>query len=298
MPEMRIVVTGRTGQVATALTRVSRPGVELVVLGRPELDLASPPTVFNALQIAMPDLVVSSAAYTAVDTAETEIDLAFLVNRNGARAVAEAAAALDIPVIHLSTDYVFDGLKSTPYIEDDRTGPMSVYGRSKLEGEMAVKAATSNHAIVRTAWVYSPYGHNFVKTMLRLAETRNEISVVADQVGCPTSADDMALAIIEMALRMHSDPSAELRGTFHLVGNGETSWAGFARHIFAILEEKTGRQINVRDIPSAHYSTPAKRPMNSRLDCSKLQRVFGIRLPGWKTSAERTVRRLLKESGQ
>lgn len=291
---MRIAVTGKTGQVVTALLALNAPDLTVIALGRPELDLAVPSSVRDALKTAAPDVVISSAAYTAVDKAESESDAAFAVNRDGARAVAEAAAELAIPVIHLSTDYVFDGSKTEPYLEDDATGPTSVYGRSKLEGELAVAAATDDHAILRTAWVYSPYGNNFVKTMLRLAETRDELRVVADQVGCPTSADDIARAVVAIARRMVADPSPALRGVFHLAGRGETSWAGFARAIFDVREAVTGASMVVHDITTADYPTPAKRPANSRLNCDRLEAAYGLRLPRWQTSTEDVVKTLLR----
>ncbi|THK34644.1 dTDP-4-dehydrorhamnose reductase [Ensifer sp. MPMI2T] len=292
---MRLAVTGKSGQIACALKALARPDLQIFTLGRPELDLARPSTVVSSVRDAAPDIIVSSAAYTAVDKAESEPVEAFAVNRDGAGAVAEAAAELGIPVIHLSTDYVFDGSKPAPYDEGDQTGPVSIYGRSKLEGEIAVAFANPNHTILRTAWVYSPYGHNFVKTMLRLAETRDELNVVADQLGCPTSADDLGVAVVTIAERLLSSPSADLRGIFHLSGTGETSWAGFAKFIFSVYEEITGRPVKVNDITTAEYPTPARRPANSRLDCHKLEQAFGSRLPDWKESTRRVVLTLLSE---
>ncbi len=281
---MRLAVTGKNGQVVSALQALAGPGLEIVALGRPELDLARPDTVFKALRDAKPDVVVSAAAYTAVDKAESEPDIAFAVNRDGAKAVARAANDIGVPVIHISTDYVFDGTKTTAYVENDPTGPASVYGRSKLEGEQAVSESTDNYAVLRTAWVYSEYGSNFVKTMLRLSENRDEINVVADQFGCPTSANDIAIAIVSIAKRLATDPSAHLRGVFHMSGTGETNWAGFAKQIFAFSADNGGKSIVVNDITTAQYPTPARRPANSRLDCSKLEEVYGIRLPEWQTS--------------
>ncbi|EJZ20290.1 dTDP-4-dehydrorhamnose reductase, partial [Rhizobium sp. Pop5] len=210
-------------------------------------------------------------------------------------AIAAATAELSLPIIHLSTDYVFDGDKSGPYIESDPVGPVSVYGRSKLEGEHAVAAANENHAILRTAWVYSTCGHNFLKTMLRLAQTREELSVVSDQLGCPTSANDIAEAIVKIAARLLSDSSPDLRGVFHLAGSGETNWAEFARYIFSILEEKTGRRVTVKDIATADYPTAAKRPANSRLCCDKLKRLYGVSMPEWQGSTQAAVTKLLEE---
>ncbi|MBW9072874.1 dTDP-4-dehydrorhamnose reductase [Agrobacterium deltaense] len=286
---MRLAVTGRNGQVVSALQALACDELEIVALGRPELDLAQPETVLKALREVKPDVVVSAAAYTAVDKAESDQDVAFAVNRDGARAVALAASDIGIPVIHLSTDYVFDGAKDTAYVEDDQTGPTSVYGRSKLEGERAVSEATDNYVVLRTAWVYSEYGNNFVKTMLRLGENRDEINVVADQFGCPTSANDIAAAVVAIARKLVEDSSAHLRGVFHLSGSGETNWANFAKQIFAFSAEAGGKSIVVNDITTAQYPTPARRPANSRLDCSKLEEVYGIKLPSWQTSTRAVV---------
>ncbi len=286
---MRLAVTGKNGQVVSALQALASDELEIVALGRPELDLAQPETVLKALREVKPDVVVSAAAYTAVDKAESEHDIAFAVNRDGARAVAQAASDIGIPLIHLSTDYVFDGTKDTAYVESDPTGPTSVYGRSKLEGEQAVSEATDNYVVLRTAWVYSEYGNNFVKTMLRLGENRNEINVVADQFGCPTSANDIAAAVVTIARKLAEDSSARLRGVFHLSGTGETNWANFAKQIFALSAENGGKSIFVNDISTEQYPTPARRPANSRLDCSKLEEVYGIKLPSWQTSTRAVV---------
>ncbi|WP_112207222.1 dTDP-4-dehydrorhamnose reductase [Agrobacterium tumefaciens] len=286
---MRLAVTGKNGQVVSALRALASDELEIISLGRPELDLAQPETVLKVLRDARPDVVVSAAAYTAVDKAESEQEIAFAVNRDGAKAVAQAAKELGVPVIHLSTDYVFDGTKVTAYVESDPTGPSSVYGHSKLEGENAVAENNPNHAILRTAWVYSEYGNNFVKTMLRLGESRDEINVVADQFGCPSSANDIATAIVEIAKKLSSDPSAHLRGVFHLSGTGKTNWADFAKQIFAFSAENGGKSVVVKDITTAQYPTPAQRPANSRLNCSKLEEVYGIKLPSWQTSTRTVV---------
>ncbi|MGI8397231.1 dTDP-4-dehydrorhamnose reductase [Agrobacterium deltaense] len=286
---MRLAVTGKNGQVVSAIQALASDELEIVALGRPELDLAQPETVLKALREVKPDVVVSAAAYTAVDKAESEQDIAFAVNRDGARAVAQAASDIGIPVIHLSTDYVFDGTKDTAYVESDPTGPTSVYGRSKLEGERAVSEATDNYVVLRTAWVYSEYGNNFVKTMLRLGENRDEINVVADQFGCPTSANDIAAAVVTIARKLVENSSTPLRGVFHLSGTGETNWANFAKQIFALSAENGGKSVVVNDITTAQYPTPARRPANSRLDCSKLEEVYGIKLPSWQTSTRAVV---------
>jgi dTDP-4-dehydrorhamnose reductase len=292
---MRIAVTGKQGQVAQSLAEIGPGrGVEIVLVGRPELDLQDISTVHEAIAGARPDVIVSAAAYTAVDKAESEREAAFAVNAAGAEAVANAASRLGVPVIHLSTDYVFDGSLDRPYTEADEIGPTSVYGASKLEGERLVASTTSNHVILRTAWVYSPFGNNFVKTMLRLGETRAELGVVSDQVGCPTSALDIAEAVIAAAKRVGSDPSPDLRGVFHLTGAGEASWADFAEHVFKSAEAAGRAPVKVNRITTADYPTPARRPANSRLSGERLQQQYGIRLPEWRRSADIVVRRLLQ----
>jgi dTDP-4-dehydrorhamnose reductase len=294
---MRIAVTGRQGQVARALGEAGAAlNVEIVRLGRPQLDLTVPEAVESVLKSAAPDIVVNAAAYTAVDQAEQEAEGANLINGRGAGAVAAAAGLLKIPIIHLSTDYVFDGAKKSAYVEEDVVGPATVYGASKLAGEQAVAAATEEHVILRTAWVYAPYGKNFVRTMLALAESRDEVRVVADQHGCPTYAPDIAAAIIGIArnvLRNRSDP--RLRGIFHLAGKGESSWADLAAAIFAFLTAQDLRAPMLTPIASTDYPTPARRPANSRLDCSKLARVHGIDLPPWRESLRICLERLISE---
>lgn len=294
MSPIRIAVTGKEGQVARSMLALGpEMGVEIIAVGRPELDLADPASVLAALEAARPDVIVSAAAYTAVDKAETEQELAFAVNGAGSGAVAEAAARLGVPVLHLSTDYVFDGSKPDRYVESDPTGPTSAYGASKLEGEARVAAATADHAIFRTAWVYSPYGANFLRTMLRLGETRDALSVVADQLGCPTSAEDIACAMILAARKMVADRDEKYRGIFHLTGSGEASWADFAREIFRVAETHGRKPVVVTSITSDQYPSPVKRPANSRLSGEKLERVYGIVLPDWQASTARVVDALL-----
>ncbi|CAD7341493.1 dTDP-4-dehydrorhamnose reductase [Sphingomonadales bacterium 56] len=295
---MRIAVTGKAGQVVTSLIeRGAAAGHEVIALGRPELDLADPASVARALETAAPDAIVSAAAYTAVDKAESEGDLAHAVNGAGAGAVAEAARMLGVPLVHVSTDYVFDGTLDRPYVESDPTGPTSVYGASKLAGEQAVLAAHGgNSAVLRVAWVYSPFGANFVKTMLRLAGDRDEVSVVADQLGNPTSATDIADSIIRVATNMVSSSYPELRGVFHMTASGEASWADFAEAIFAASAAQGGASARVKRITSADYPTPAKRPANSRLDCSLIAKVHGVALPDWRQSLESVMARLHAES--
>jgi dTDP-4-dehydrorhamnose reductase len=296
---MRIAVTGQQGQVARALADAG-PALEVKIirLGRPELDLAEPETVGLALKAEAPDIVVNAAAYTAVDQAEREPKIAFAVNGAGPGAVAEAARALGIPVIHLSTDYVYDGKKAGAYFEEDCVAPASTYGASKLAGERAVVAGTGDHVILRTAWVYAPYGKNFVRTMLALAQSRDEVRVVADQCGCPTYAPDIAVAIIRIARNLLNNPDAsDLRGIFHLAGTGETSWASFAAAIFNFLAKKGLRKPVLTPITSAEYPTPAQRPVNSRLNCAKLARVHGIELAPWRDSLGICLERLTGDIG-
>lgn len=292
---MRIAVTGREGQVAASLLEVAqgREGVGIVAVGRPALDLARPDTVFEALAAAGPDVIVSAAAYTAVDQAEDEPELAFAANAAGAGKVAEAAARLGVPVIHLSTDYVFDGTKTGAYDETDATAPLGVYGASKLAGEQAVAAASPRHLILRTAWVYSPFGKNFVKTMLRLAGDRDDISVVADQWGNPTSALDIADAILRAAAILYGDTGFASFGIYHLAGIGETNWSGFARHILDTSQALGGPHARVCDIATSGYPTKAGRPANSRLSSAKFAATFGWTSPEWQSSTNALVARLL-----
>lgn len=292
---MRIAVTGNTGQVVTSLIeRGSSLGHEVIALGRPELDLVDPISIARAIEDATPDVVVSAAAYTAVDKAESESALAQAINGTGAGAVAQAAQALGVPLVHVSTDYVFDGALDRPYVETDPTGPTGVYGASKLAGEQAVLAAHGdNSGILRVAWVYSPFGGNFVKTMLRLAADRGEISVVSDQIGNPTSALDIAEGILRVAGNLVADSNPTLRGVFHMTARGEASWADFAEAIFTTSVARGGPHAAVKRITAADYPTPARRPANSRLDCSRIAQTHGVALPEWHASLETVVNRLL-----
>ena len=294
---MRLIVTGTQGQVARALIeRGAAQEIEIVAIGRPELDLADPDGVARALAAVEGDAIINAAAYTAVDKAESEEDLATRINGAGAGAVARVAAARGLPLLQLSTDYVFDGSSERPYREDDEVGPIGAYGRSKLAGERAVVAAHPGAAIFRTAWVYSPFGANFVKTMLRLGETRPELAVVADQRGAPTSALDIADALIAAARKMRAEPdNADLSGLFHMTGAGEAVWADFAEEIFAEAARHGRNPVAVRRISTKDYPTPASRPANSRLSNEKLARVFSIALPDWRTSTRACVARLLQQ---
>jgi dTDP-4-dehydrorhamnose reductase len=292
---VRLLVVGRSGQVAQALMeRGARTGDEVVALGRPDLDVARPETILPAFEAQLADVVINAAAYTAVDGAESNRETAHLINAAGAGAVAAAAGTLGVPLIHISTDYVFDGRKSSPYVEDDRAAPRSAYGQSKYAGELAVRAEHPRHAILRTAWVYSPFGSNFVKTMLRLATDRDEVRVVGDQFGSPTSAFDLADAVLALAARLENCGN-EGFGTFHATGAGTASWAGFAETVFAASKRHGGPTAQVVAIPTSEYPTAAERPANSRLDCSKLAEVHGIRLRHFKPAVDEVVARLLAD---
>jgi dTDP-4-dehydrorhamnose reductase len=236
--------------------------------------------------------VVNAAAYTAVDKAESEPALAHAVNASGAEYVAKTCASHSIPIIHISTDYVFDGTKHDPYLEGDPTVPINVYGSTKLEGEQRVMRACERHLILRTAWVYSPWGTNFVKTMLRLATTRASIGVVEDQLGSPTYAPDLARILLSLAIRVLRDPAARRWGIYHAVGKGETNWFGFAREVFRQAGEKGLPVAEVAGIAASAYPTPARRPANSRLNCDKLRLLFGLESPDWRLGVEECVARL------
>ncbi len=291
---MKLLVTGREGQVARSIAELASgsPDIDAVLAGRPDFDLTDPERIAAVIEAARPDVVVSAAAYTAVDKAEDEPDLAFAANATGAGLVAAAAARAGAPVIHLSTDYVFSGEKRDAYVEADLPDPRNVYGRSKLAGETAVAAANERFAILRTSWVYSPFGRNFVKTMLGLAATRDKIGVVCDQWGNPTSAADIAEGVLRTARALTAGvPDAS--GVFHLAGSGSTSWSGLARHVLAESAKRGGPFADVEDITTADYPTKAARPMNSRLSCSRFESVFGWRTPAWQDAASAVVARLL-----
>jgi dTDP-4-dehydrorhamnose reductase len=289
-----LLVVGRTGQLAQSLVAVANERrVPLVAVGRPELDLTDAESIDRTVGAYRPRAIVNAAAYTLVDKAESEIDLAFKINRDGAGHLARVARRLRVPFIHVSTDYVFDGSKATPYHEDDCASPLSTYGRSKREGEIAVLNSFPSAVIVRTSWVYGPYGQNFVKTMLRLAETHDRIRVVDDQYGTPTLARDLAGALLEIIGRVEGGPNDKYGGIYHLTAAGATTWHGLAAAIFAAWATR-GRRIPILEaIATADYPTAALRPVNSQLDCGKVARVFGIRLPHWQQALETCLDELI-----
>lgn len=293
---MRVYVIGAEGQIARALREVaSRQGDMVLGCGRrPDVDLLNHASIETALEAFRPDVVVNPAAYTAVDRAESESALAFALNGEGAGAVAAAAARFEASIIHLSTDYVFDGNKSGAYVETDAVAPQGVYGRSKLAGEGAVMAANPHHLILRTAWVYAPFGNNFVRTMLRLGVERDRIRVVDDQLGCPTYAPDIAEAIVAMARVIVGDRDrANYSGIVHLAGPDAMTWCGFARAIFAGATARGAHAVAVDPIPTSDYPTAAARPANSRLSTAKLASLFDIHLPSMENSLSNCLDRLL-----
>lgn len=290
-----ILLTGGGGQVGTELRRLAPSDFEIVAPGRGDLDLADPDAIARQVAARPWAAVINSGAYTAVDKAETDPVAAWKINALGPVALALATAQAGIPLLQVSTDYVFDGAKATPYLEDDPVGPLGVYGASKEAGEQAVRTGNPRHVILRTAWVVSPHGGNFIKTMLRLAETRDELRVVDDQRGCPTSAGDIAQTLILIARRLIEDAHAPA-GTYHFVNAGEASWCGFAREIFARAEAHGRKPPRVEAITTADYPTPARRPANSRLDTYKLARDFGVTARPWRTAAAEVVDTLLAGS--
>ncbi len=269
---MTILVFGKNGQVATELAALDAT----MCLGRDQADLTDPAACAERIVSHSPVAVINAAAYTAVDKAESEEELATLINGDTPGAMARACAELAIPLVHISTDYVFEGGGTTPWQPDDPTGPLGAYGRSKLKGEEAVRAAGGPHAILRTSWVVSAHGNNFVKTMLRLGQERDRLTIVADQVGGPTPAREIAAACHKMARGLREDPAKS--GTYHFSGAPDLSWADFAREIFA----QAGTTCDVVDIPTTEFPTPATRPLNSRMDCTSLQTAFGIPRPDWR----------------
>lgn len=280
---MTILVFGKTGQVATELAR-RLP--DATFLGREAADLMDPPACAAAIRDMAPSAVINAAAWTAVDKAESEPDAANLVNGDAPAAMAQACAAAGIPFVHVSTDYVFAGDGTRPWTPGDPTGPLGAYGRTKLAGEEGVRAAGATHAILRTSWVFSAHGANFVKTMLRLGQDRDSLNVVADQIGGPTPAADIADALLTIAAALGRDASAS--GTYHFAGAPDASWADFAREIFA----RSGLAVSVNDIPTSAYPTPAQRPLNSRMDCTSLTETFGIARPDWRAGLDAVLAEL------
>ena len=280
---MKILINGRHGQVSHELQQRLGTVGELLVLGRDQLDLAQPDQIRHQVQNIRPDLIINAAAHTAVDLAESEPQSAFAINAVAPGILAEEALALDIPLIHYSTDYVFDGMKAGPYNEDDTPNPLGVYGKSKLAGEQAIRDVQGKHLILRTSWVYSTHGRNFLLTMQRLLQEKPELRVVADQIGAPTWAGTIANSTLALIERWQTSQVTNW-GTYHLSAQGETSWFGFAQAIGEALRQQGKPCADLLPIPSSDYPTPAARPLNSRLDCSRLQRDWGVSQPDWQTA--------------
>jgi dTDP-4-dehydrorhamnose reductase len=294
---MKILVFGASGQIGREVCRnAAHPRYAIVPLDRKAIDITKSAAVSAVLAREAPDLAVNLAAYTAVDRAESEPEAAWAVNCAGAAHIAVACDESVTPLIHLSTDYVFDGDKTAPYREEDAVGPLGVYGHSKEAGERAVRAALARHVILRTAWVFGAYGANFVKTMLRLALERPVLRVVADQRGCPTAAADIAAALLVIA--GHIERGEAKWGTYHFAGADAVSWHGFAEAIFDLAAPQLAVRPQVEPITTDQYPTPARRPMNSVLDCRKIEEAFGIRPPPWRVGLANAVREVLDRTPQ
>lgn len=297
MDSRPILITGGTGQLARCL-ETHATGLPALRIGRPDLDFDRLDAVPSLLERIRPRMIINAAAYTAVDKAESEPEAAERANRHGPALLAEHCAAADIPLIHISTDYVFDGAKGAPYVETDPTNPTGVYGHTKLAGEHAVMAANPKTVVLRTAWVYAASGKNFVLTMIGAARRLPKLRVVADQIGNPTSADDLAMAILHIARRIENDGwQPHYRGVFHAAGTGATSWHGLATSTLRAATCHGVAMPEVEPITTADWPTPARRPADSRLDCSALSRVFGVSLPAWEPTLHQTVDRIFVHQG-
>lgn len=278
---MKILITGQHGQVSRELQQRLQGLGELIVLGRDQLDLADAEQIRQHVRAQRPGLVINAAAHTAVDLAESEPDAAFAINAIAPGVLAEEAKALGIPLIHYSTDYVFDGSKPAPYTEADTPNPLGVYGQSKLAGEQAIAAVGGEYLILRTSWVYSSHGKNFLLTMQRLLQEKPQMRIVADQIGAPTWAGSIADSTRALIERWQAGQPGDW-GIYHLTAQGETSWFGFAQAIGEHLKDQGKACAELEAIPSSAYPTPAKRPLNSRLDCSRLQQQWQVSQPQWQ----------------
>ena len=289
---MKLLVIGANGQLGWEVCgRGEKKSFDIVPLDLPDFDITEPSEVKKAVGQAGVSLVINASAYTAVDTAESEPEVAFAVNRDGAAYLAVSCAEVGIPLIHISTDYVFDGSKKGPYLETEPVSPLGIYGQSKAAGETEIRDKLKEHIIIRTAWLYGLHGNNFVKTMLRLGKEKEILSVVADQYGCPTYAADLADAILTIATQI-SEQRDITWGTYHYCGKGVTSWHGFAQEIFYLANHHDRFQVKeVMPITTSEYPTPAKRPVNSGMDCSLLTKNFGISLRPWQESLADMVHR-------
>jgi len=294
---MKILLTGANGQLGYEIIRLNN-SFDLIYLNRSELDITDLNQVEKKFAEIKPDLVINAAAYTAVDKAESDQKSAFAVNRDGSANLARCCAEYKIPLIHVSTDFLFDGKKRTPYVETDPVAPLCVYGQSKADGEQAIVSVLKEHIIIRTSWLYGFHGNNFVKTMLKLGKEREVIRVVADQYGSPTSAEDLAEAILIIASQLESPATCNLQphiwGIYHYSGSGITTWHGFAEKIFEIVKQLGESKIpRIEAITTLEYPTPAKRPAYSVLDCTLIQKNFGIIPKSWQESLKKIISKLL-----
>ena len=290
-----ILITGGSGQLGDALQQLcTAQGLAFKAVSRPEFDFETPETIATCFNAAKPNLVINAAAYTAVDKAETDIAAADAGNHTGPLALAKLCETAGIPFIHVSTDYVFDGNKGAPYVETDPTNPTGIYGATKRDGEAAILATNAHAVILRTAWVYGAHGKNFARTMLGAGRKMPLLRVVADQRGTPTTAADLAAAILGAAAKIRETGwQPEYRGVFHATGADETTWYGFAKAIFAEAAKHGYAAPELQPIATADWPTPTRRPPDSRLDCAKLGRVFGVALPAWQDSLPRVIKGLL-----
>ena len=296
---MRFLLLGGTGQVGEEVRALPLSAdIEMVAPSRTVLDIKDQNAIAQIIASEPWSAVINAAAYTEVDLAENEESLAFAINADAPARLAIETGRRGIPLIHISTDYVFDGRKGAPYVEEDQTAPINTYGLSKLAGEKGVRAGNPRHVILRSSWVYSPYRKNFVRTVLRLAAERDQLTIVTDQRGCPTAARDISQVCLDLAVHCASQSGRVPYGTYHFAGEGDTTWFGFADLIVDLAAHRLGRKPSVLPIRTVDYPTPARRPADSRLDCSAIVRTFGITLQPWQRSLSQTIDRLLnrKES--
>jgi len=293
----KVVLTGAGGQVGKELMRLSggKLDVQVIGMGHFELDVTSPVSISNALNIHKPDVLVNTAAYTAVEKAESEIELAFEVNGNGAEILAQICAERQIPLIHLSTDYVFDGKKKQPYTEIDTENPINIYGKSKYEGEKAIRSVLNEHIILRTSWVFGIYGHNFVKTLLKLQKKRSPLNIISDTIGCPTAASDIAMVIIQLVSQVFQKKQMQW-GTYHYCGDNTACWYSFAKEVFKTVSMATGSPLpQIIPISSEDYPSVIQRPANTALSCQKIKNAFGISPCNWEKGVQKVVNTLMNK---
>ncbi len=291
---MKILITGAQGQVGKELVSIANQrGFDVIAAGQTELDITQLKNIESYVEVLQPDLVINAAAYTAVNKAEEEQDITYAINRDGTANLAAVSKEKNIPLLHISTDYVFDGTKSEAYSENDAVSPLGIYGISKWQGEETIRQTLPEHIILRVAWVFGAQGNNFVKTMLRLAKDRDELSVVADQFGRPSPAKDIAKTLIILAEQYQKEKTLEW-GTYHYCGDEKVSWCGFAKEILKQAKEQglIEKDIKVNAITTAEYQDPTKRPANSMLDCEKIKNTFGIEMPSWKESLNQVLTEL------